>query len=114
MRSANDCEAPLQQFARETIDQGDWDWLAQRMQYLSGDLDNASTYQRLKALLREIDGKAGTGGNYLFYFAIPASEFAGVVGQLGAAGLVRENSGLLAQGRYRKTLRHRSAVGQET
>jgi glucose-6-phosphate 1-dehydrogenase len=83
----------VQQFAKETIDQDDWDWLAQRMQYLSGNVDNASTYQRLKTLLQGIDGKAGTGGNYLFYFAIPESEFAGVVGQLGATGLVRETPG---------------------
>ncbi len=83
----------FQQFARENIEETDWDWLAKRMQYLAGDLNNPSTYDRLKELLHDIDGKSGTGGNYLFYFAIPATEFAGVVEHLGAAGLVRESSG---------------------
>src|SRR5579872_4462211 len=78
------------QLAGEKIDQNDWEWLAQRMQYLAGNLDDPATYQRLRTLLGEIDGKSGTGGNYLFYFAVPASEFAPLVQQLGAAGLVRQ------------------------
>ena len=47
--------------------------------YLSGDLDNPATYQRLAKLLNEIDRTSGTNGNYLFYFAIPATAFEGVV-----------------------------------
>ena len=81
------------QLSGEKADQADWDWLAQRMQYLSGNLDDPATYQRLAKLLGQIDEKSGTGGNYLFYFAIPASEFGQVVEQLGAAGLVRQQQG---------------------
>ncbi len=77
----------------ENLDQTDWDWLAQRMQYLAGNLDDPATYQRLGKLLGDIDRKSGTGGNYLFYFAIPAGEFGQVVQQLGAAGLVRQPPG---------------------
>lgn len=77
----------------EKADQTDWEWLAQRMQYLSGNLDDPATYQRLGKLLGEIDSKSGTGGNYLFYFAIPAAEFGRAVQQLGAAGLVRQQQG---------------------
>jgi glucose-6-phosphate 1-dehydrogenase len=78
------------QLSNEKIVQTDWEWLAQRMQYLAGNLDDPATYQRLAKLLGEIDSKSGTGGNYLFYFAVPAGEFNPVVQQLGAAGLVRQ------------------------
>jgi glucose-6-phosphate 1-dehydrogenase len=83
----------LQQFSSEPVDASAWDWLASRMHYLSGDLDSPATYQRLTKLLEEIDGTSGTGGNYLFYFAVPASAFEGIVKQLGAADLVREAPG---------------------
>jgi glucose-6-phosphate 1-dehydrogenase len=78
------------QLSGEKIDQPTWEWLAQRMQYLAGNLDDPATYQRLGKLLHEIDRTSATGGNFLFYFAIPASEFGQVVQQLGAAGLVRQ------------------------
>ena len=78
------------QLSGEKLDPVAWDWLAQRMQYLAGNLDDPVTYQRLGKLLGEIDSKYRTGGNYLFYFAIPSSEFDQVVQQLGAAGLVRQ------------------------
>jgi glucose-6-phosphate 1-dehydrogenase len=83
----------LKQFSSEAVDAPAWDWLASRMHYLSGDLDNPATYQRLAKLLNEIDRTSGTNGNYLFYFAIPASAFEDVVKQLGAAGLARETPG---------------------
>ena len=83
----------LKQFSNESTDASAWDWLASRMRYLSGDLDDPATYQRLTKLLGEIDGKFGTGGNYLFYFAVPAGEFEDIVKQLGAAGLAREAAG---------------------
>lgn len=83
----------FQELSKETIDGPAWDWLSGRMNYLAGNLDDPATYQRLSGLLQQIDAKAGTGGNYLFYFAIPAGEFAGVVKQLGDAGLVRQPAG---------------------
>ena len=83
----------LKQFAGEAVDTSAWDWLASRMRYLSGDLDDPSTYQRLARLLEEMDRTFATSGNYLFYFAVPSSAFEGIVKQLGAAGLVREVPG---------------------
>ena len=80
----------LKQFSNEPVDASAWDWLASRMRYLSGDLDNPATYQRLANLLNEIDRTFGTSGNYLFYFAVPESAFGDIVKQLGAAGLVGE------------------------
>src|SRR5690349_6121408 len=80
----------LAEFSKQTIDEAAWSWLAQRIEYFPGDLDNPSTYEQLGARLNEIDRKSGTNGNYLFYFAIPASAFMGVVKRLGDAGLVHQ------------------------
>src|SRR5438105_2647456 len=69
----------LGEFSKESIDDSAWNWLAQRIEYLPGDLDDPKTYERLGALLNDIDRKSGTNGNYLFYFAIPATAFIRVV-----------------------------------
>jgi len=85
-------ETALKQFSGEPVDASAWSWLRSRMHYLSGDLDNPETYQRLAKLLSEIDRTSGTRRNYLFYFAIPSGAFEGVVKELGAAELVRETT----------------------
>jgi len=82
----------LRELSGEPIDVADWSWLASRMHYMSGDLENAATYERLKALLRRTDVDHRAGGNYLFYLATPATEFAKVVRQLGDAGLTRQEN----------------------
>ena len=83
----------LRELSHDPIDEADWNWLAQRMHYMAGDLGDPSTYERLKALLRRTDVDHRTGGNYLFYMAVPATQFATIVQHLGAAGLVREANG---------------------
>jgi glucose-6-phosphate 1-dehydrogenase len=83
----------LRELTDEHIDPADWSWLASRMRYMSGDLGDPTTYERLKALLRRTDIDHRTSGNYLFYLAIPATEFAKVVQQLGAAGLTQQDKG---------------------
>jgi glucose-6-phosphate 1-dehydrogenase len=58
--------------------------LAQRLFYVSGDVDDPSLYGRLKARLAEIEG---TG--VLFYLAVPPSAYAPIIEGLGGAGLTR-------------------------
>src|SRR6478609_9663878 len=48
------------------LDREVWDWLAGKMSYLQGDLNNPESYAQLKTKLAEIN----CGGNYLFYLAI--------------------------------------------
>ena len=82
----------LHELSRDPIDDADWNWLAQRMYYAPGSADDPATYERLKILLRKIDADHRTGGNYLFYMAVPATEFAPIVQRLGAAGLAEETN----------------------
>jgi len=85
--------ADLRELSKDPIDPEDWNWLAGRIHYMKGNLDDSATYERLKVLLRRCEVDHRTGGNCLFYLAIPATEFAPVVRQVGAAGLVKEEEG---------------------
>jgi glucose-6-phosphate 1-dehydrogenase len=68
-------------------------WLSDRLSYQSGDFESPQTFADIKTRLAEIDQKWGTNGNYLFYLAVPPSEFSTVIGALGTAALVREERG---------------------
>ncbi len=68
-------------------------WLAERLYYLSGDLQETSTYQQLQKLLADLEQKHGVGGNYFFYLATAPEFFSTIVQQLGAVGLTEENNG---------------------
>ncbi|HZB91467.1 MAG TPA: glucose-6-phosphate dehydrogenase [Stellaceae bacterium] len=77
----------------------DWQWLAPRCHYLAGAYDDPRTFEALALRLEKLAGAHGTGGNVLFYLAIPASSFAPVVLRLGQARLVEE-----AAGRWRRVI----------
>ena len=78
---------------RGGVDPHAWDWLAQRLSYLSGDLKDPQTYRRLGHELARLDETAGTAGNRLFYLAIPAQLFGPAIDGMDAAGLTRESDG---------------------
>jgi glucose-6-phosphate 1-dehydrogenase len=82
--------AALEQFAtdgtiRETLDD-----LIGRCRYVRGDLDDPSTYDRLKQELAEIARTRNTPGNCLFYLATPPDLFAHIARLLGESGLAKE------------------------
>jgi glucose-6-phosphate 1-dehydrogenase len=79
------------EFHADHLDEAAWSWLTERMAYLAGDLTDPETYRRLGQHLAELDEKAGTAGNYLFYLAIPDRLFGRTIAGLGAAGLVEES-----------------------
>ena len=72
------------------IDPGAWEWLAERMSYRRGDLNDAGTYRALGGDLAALEETLDTGGNRLFYLAVAERFFGPVVRALGAAGLVAE------------------------
>jgi glucose-6-phosphate 1-dehydrogenase len=72
------------------VDQEVWNWLAGRMSYLQGDLNNPDSYAQLKTKLAELDGSQHTGGNYLFYLAIADRFFGSVAEHLGKCELACE------------------------
>ena len=80
----------MNDFATEPVDPDTWEWLSQRLSYLSGDFDDDATYEELKSALTKLDGRHDTGGNYCFYLATAPQYFASVVKKLGAAELTAE------------------------
>jgi glucose-6-phosphate 1-dehydrogenase len=83
----------LATFETGALDPQRVEWLRGRLSYMSGDLDDAATFDRLREALEAADKQWGTGGNYLFYLAVPPSQFAAIAERLGAAGLTREEGG---------------------
>src|SRR5437867_650271 len=80
----------MREFATVDIDPKEWNWLEERLYYLSGDFNDDQTYVRLKELLVKLDKERSGGGNYLFYLATAPEYFAPVVQKLGAIGLTSE------------------------
>jgi glucose-6-phosphate 1-dehydrogenase len=79
----------MNEFATDDVDANDWQWLKDRLYYLSGDFDDKETFARLKERVAKIDAERNTLGNYLFYLATAPDYFAPVVQQLGGVGLTQ-------------------------
>ncbi len=75
------------------LSDADWQRLAPRLHYLSGELDDPGTYNKLRARLAELEADGDTGSNRLFYFATPPSLAPKIVDGLDAAGLADEEKG---------------------
>ncbi|MDT7040730.1 glucose-6-phosphate dehydrogenase [Candidatus Nitronereus thalassa] len=83
----------IQEFATASIESDIWEWIEQRLYYLSGDFDNPQIYNLLGDSLAHADKQHGTQGNYLFYLATAPSFFSRIIQQLGVAGLTHEKDG---------------------
>jgi glucose-6-phosphate 1-dehydrogenase len=83
----------LHTFETGTLEPERVEWLKRRLSYIAGDLDQAATYDRLRAALAAIDERWGTRGSYLFYLAVPPSQFAQIIQRLGEARLTAEENG---------------------
>jgi glucose-6-phosphate 1-dehydrogenase len=68
-------------------------WLAERMYYVRGEFDDPSTYAAVRTKLEEVERTHATGGNALFYLAVPPALFGPVARSLGRAGLAHEERG---------------------
>ena len=66
-----------------------WASLVEGFRYVAGDYAEPETFERLGAVLDEIDAARGTGGNRVFYMATVHNVFASVAAALGAHGLAR-------------------------
>jgi glucose-6-phosphate 1-dehydrogenase len=80
----------IREHVGDVFDQSVWDCLVKRIHYMKIDMLERSDYERLCERLTEIDALYETGGNYLFYMAIPPSLFTHVTNHLGEVGLLEE------------------------
>jgi glucose-6-phosphate 1-dehydrogenase len=80
----------IREFATARVDDALWAGLRDATYFQAGDLSDPAVYAQLGGLLAEAAKRHGTGGNVLFYLAIPPSLFGEVVRRLGEAGLLRQ------------------------
>ena len=73
-----------------------WESFARGIEYHRGEFDDPDAYAELAKRLDRIDRDRGTGGNRLFYLAVPPSLYPEIVNQLDRAGLA-------ASGRQRRS-----------
>lgn len=84
----------IKDFSTMPVNPATWDWFVKRLYYMQGDFNDPNAYKKLADLLVQVDTEQATQGNRLYYLATSPSFFAGVVKQLGAAGLANsEESG---------------------
>jgi glucose-6-phosphate 1-dehydrogenase len=82
----------MKEFATEEVDEKHWQWLSDRLYYLSGDFEDEATYERVKSRLAELDQKYQAGSSYCFYLSAAPQYFAPIVQRLGRAELTKEDS----------------------
>ena len=74
----------------QALDESHWAELLKRISYLQGDFGDALAYGRLREKLLAVRKDQVSNENVLFYLAVGARFFGGIVDHLGQAGLVTE------------------------
>jgi glucose-6-phosphate 1-dehydrogenase len=80
----------LEEYAQGVGAEELWQDFAQGLFYCSADMDDPKSYQKLNALLTELDEKRGTRGNRVFYLAVSPKFFPEAIMQLGQAGMIKD------------------------
>jgi glucose-6-phosphate 1-dehydrogenase len=73
----------VQEHARDEFRDEVWDTLAEGMRYVATDFSDEGGQDEVAQTLNELDEERGTGGNRVYYLAIPPSVFPTVVDALG-------------------------------
>src|SRR5215831_19170332 len=83
----------IEKFSRRELSDAGWSKFAPLLHFVSGSFTEPADYQKLKQRLAEIDSQSGTGGNYIFYFAIPPQFIERCSAGLTQAAMVRPADG---------------------
>jgi glucose-6-phosphate 1-dehydrogenase len=81
----------LSRFATPALEPAERAWFAARIRYVRGDFHDGDLYVRLSATLAAVAGQSG--GNVLFYMAVPPALFDDLIAGLSSSGLGREENG---------------------
>ncbi|KZS75224.1 glucose-6-phosphate dehydrogenase [Mycobacterium kansasii] len=82
----------VKEHCRTPFRQENWDRLAEGFRFVPGSFDDEQAFARLAETLEKLDAERGTGGNHVFYLAIPPKAFPVVSEQLHKSGLARPQS----------------------
>jgi glucose-6-phosphate 1-dehydrogenase len=73
----------VQEHARDEYDEDVWSLVADGMRYVATDFADDAGQDAVVAALDDLDESRGTGGNRVYYLAVPPAAFATIVGELG-------------------------------
>src|SRR5438876_3090105 len=73
----------VQEFARDPFREDVWGPLANAMRYVGMEFADDAAWEEAVASLNELDQQRGTGGNRVYYFAVPPAAFSVIVRQVG-------------------------------
>lgn len=77
---------------RDAFDVDVWEHLSQRLFYMPVNVDDPTSFWRLRDFVKQLDGRCPTSGNLLFYLATPPAVFGPIATQLAQTGF-REGNG---------------------
>src|SRR5579862_8251293 len=84
----------IQQFkTRPTFDEKVWADFVSRLHYTSGNFNDHAAYERLATLIGQLEKQFQTGGNLLFYMAVPPSIFGLISDHLSQVGVTKRPQG---------------------
>jgi glucose-6-phosphate 1-dehydrogenase len=78
----------IQEFSRRPLDEGVWESFAASLFYVAGEYDQPQAHARLAQVLSKVEKERGTGGNQLYYLAVPPGTFPLIIEQLKQVGSV--------------------------
>ena len=73
----------VQEFARDPLRDDVWDPFAEGLHYVGTDFADEGGEDKVVEVLNDLDRERGTGGNRLYYLAIPPAAFSTVVAAIG-------------------------------
>ncbi|MGH7933682.1 MAG: glucose-6-phosphate dehydrogenase [Candidatus Binataceae bacterium] len=80
-------------FSRQPLADEHWGKFAPLLHFVRGNFDDEGDYRKLDERLKQIDQEAGTGGNRVFYLAIPPRFVDACSSALSSSGMVRKSDG---------------------
>jgi glucose-6-phosphate 1-dehydrogenase len=84
----------IRQFnTRPHFDEDTWKEFVSRLYYTTGKFDDPQAYRNLAGLMNKLEGEYQTGGNVLFYMAVPPSVFGLIADNLDKAGFKQSDKG---------------------
>jgi len=73
----------VQEFGRDKVKDDVWNWLAEGMRYVSTDFADEDGENRVAKVLNELDRERGTGGNRVYYLAVPPDAISTLLHEIG-------------------------------
>jgi glucose-6-phosphate 1-dehydrogenase len=83
----------FKEFATGPVDPDLWEWFVRHINYVSGNFDDPTTYDRLKQELVQVEKDHCTHGNVFFYLATAPNFFCEIVQRLASVNLMKEENG---------------------